>query len=177
MNAGKRFEAAIKKSIPSNCLYYRICDSTGNFSGGANLRFSAKQPCDAFVFNSDTGTLFALEMKSTKNGSMSFEDCKINGKQPNKMIHKHQILSLKEFDAYDNVVSGFLFNFRDEDDSTEHTYFQSIRDFSDMCESIDKMSFRERDLRGHRCTEIHGNKMRVNYKWNLSELLNMKKGN
>ena len=176
MNAGKRFELAIKKSIPNNCLYYRICDSTGNFSGGSNLRFSSKQPCDAFIFNSDSGTLFAVEMKTTKNGSMSFEDWTINDRQPNKMIHKHQVLSLKKFDAYDNVVAGFLFNFRNDASGTERTYFQSVSDFEKMAMSIGKMSFREKDIANYSYTEISGHKMRVNYIWDLAQVLNMKKG-
>ena len=176
MNAGKKFEAAIKKSTPTECLYYRIDDSTGTFSGGANLRFSAKQPCDAFIFNAPRGVLFAVEMKSTKSSSISFEDWRIDEKQPTRMIHKHQILSLLHFSKYENVVAGFLFNFRNEVDSIEHTYFQTAEDFVSMAAEIKKCSFNEHDIQKARHIEVIGKKMRVNYTWDLSHVLNMQKG-
>lgn len=46
---------------------------------------------------------------------MTFEDIYIEGKQSSKMIHKHQIIALLNYCKFDNVISGFIFNFRDEE--------------------------------------------------------------
>lgn len=110
------------------------------------MRFSSKQPCDIFLFDGNTRLFYALELKTTKSGSFSFEDIHCDEKQPTKMIHKHQINSLQELSKYDYVVSGFIFNFRDENNGVERTYFQEIWDFFDMIGSIDKKSFNEKDL-------------------------------
>lgn len=96
INAGKKFENAIKAAIPPRILYHRLKDSTGTFSGGSNLRFSSKQPCDMFMFDGEKRLLYTLELKSTSGSSISFEDIHCNEPQPSRMIHKHQIIGLQE---------------------------------------------------------------------------------
>lgn len=98
---------------------------------------------------------------------MTFEDIYIEGKQSSKMIHKHQITALLNYCKFDNVISGFIFNFRDEEKNIETTYFQSIDDFIAMINSINKKSFNERDLQIHNSKRIKGVKKRVNYIWDL----------
>lgn len=172
MNAGKKFEQAIKKSIDTDrVLYHRLSDSTGTFSGGEGLRFSVKNPCDAFLFDTKTRLLYTLELKSSKSKSFSFEDINCKDKQPTKMIHKHQIIGLKTFGEYDNVVSGFIFNFRDDVNNTQTTYFQSIQDFLTMTEQINKKSLNEKDLKAFNAYQIDGNKKRVNWTWNITKFL------
>lgn len=102
---------------------------------------------------------------------MTFEDINIEEKQSSKMIHKHQILALLDYFKFDNVISGFIFNFRDEEKSIETTYFQSIDDFVSMVNSINKKSFNERDLLTHNSKKIKGVKKRVNYIWDLNSFL------
>lgn len=162
INAGKKFENAIKAAIPPWVLYYRLKDSTGTFSGGNNLRFSSKQPCDAFLFDGKKRILYTLELKSTKGNSFSFEDIHCAEEQPTRMIHKHQINGLQEFSKIDYVVAGFLFNFRDEVNGSEKMYFQEIWDFYDMIEDLDKHSFNEKDLLKYSPIPIEGKKKRVN---------------
>lgn len=76
-----------------------------------------------------------------------------------------------EYAKYDNVVSGFLFNFRSESDNIERTYFQYIDDFMEMVSDIGKKSFNEKDLISHNPIEIKGIKKRVNYKWDIGSFL------
>jgi hypothetical protein len=104
---------------------------------------------------------------------MTFEDID-SEEQQNKMIHKHQILSLLEFAKFDNVMSGFIFNFRDEVHNMERTYFQDAKSFNKMCKSINKSSFNEMDLILNGAIKINGTKKRVKYTWNIDEFLKIK---
>ena len=61
--------------------------------------------------------LFTLELKSTKEKRVSFSE---------SVIKQHQIDKLLEASEYDNVISGFLFNFREPDNKV---YFVPIQDF------------------------------------------------
>lgn len=172
MNSGKVFETNFKKSIPNYVLYHRLNDSTGTFSGGSNLRFSPKQPCDAFLWNGRTNTFYALELKTSKSGSFSYEDVNCDEKQTSKMIHKHQILSLDNLSDYVGVVSGFVFNFRLENEGIERTYFQEICNFLVMTKELDKKSFNEKDLLIYNPIEIEGRKKIKNWSWNIEKFLN-----
>lgn len=171
MNTGKRFENAFKSSIPNHCLYYRLPDPPQSFNQSSTLRFSWKNPCDVFLFDSHSSTFLTLELKTTKNSSFSFEDINIEKKQASKMIHRHQILALKEYSKFKNVVSGFIFNFRNDKNNTEITYFQSINDFLNMLSAISKKSFNKKDLEKFKPILITGNKKRVNFKWDIDNFL------
>ena len=88
------------------------------------------------------------------------------------MIHKHQINGLQEMSKINGVVSGFLFNFRDEKNNIERTYFQNIWDFFEMIEVLEKKSFNEKDLLKYSPIPIVGKKKRVNYSWDMEKFLN-----
>ena len=171
MNAGKKFEILFKSSLPSYCLYYRLIDPPQSFGKNDFLRFSWKNPCDIFLFDSRYGIFYTLELKSTKQKSFTFENINLDNKQPSKMIHKHQILSLDNFSKYNYVVSGFIFNFRYDSTNIEKTYFQNIRDFKNMTLSIQKKSFNEIDLIKNNGIEISGKKKRTNYTWDIDTFL------
>ncbi|TVY09816.1 hypothetical protein [Paenibacillus cremeus] len=74
-----------------------------------------KNKYDCLLF--DQGYLLTLELKSTGNKSVSFDE---------KIIKQHQIDNLLEASTYENTISGFLFNFREYDNKT---YFVHIQDF------------------------------------------------
>lgn len=169
MNEGKQFELQFKKSIPDYCLTIRLNDSAQAFKKSNLARFTPKNKCDFIVFNTLTQILYCLELKSTKFKNMAFEDIYSDDKQ-DKMIHKHQILGLKEFSEYKNVVAGFILNFRDEANNMERTYFQNIKDFLKMCKSINKKSFNELDLLTNGAIKLEGLKKRTNYIWNVNKL-------
>lgn len=161
-NIGKVFEENWKKSVPNNVFYYRPPDSAQSFGQNQNLRFSAKSPCDCFMFTGDF--LYALELKSVGTKSISFEKVKTD----KGVIHKHQIDNLYKFSSYNNIISGFIFDFR----LSNKTYFCIIDDFIKMICNLDKKSFNEHDL-FEWCNpiEIKKKKLRVNYRYDIEKFI------
>lgn len=169
-NTGKVFERQFEKSVPDYCLTHRLKDTAQSYNKSSNTRFTWQQPCDYFLFDTIKRLFYCLELKSTKSKSMTFEDIDLE-KQQSKMIHKHQILALDDFSKYDNVIAGFMFNFRDEKNNVERTYFQNIKMFMKMYNDINKKSFNEMDLILNGAIKIKGDKKRVHYIWNIDEFL------
>lgn len=167
-SVGKVFEDNWKKSLPNDIFYYRPPDQAQSFGKNDKLRFSAKSPCDCFVFDGDF--LYALELKTVGTKSMSFEIAK----EDKGVIHKHQIDSLTSFSTYKNIVSGFILDFR----ISEKTYFCSILDFNNMVTHLNKKSFNEKDLFQY-CNplEIKKKKLKVNWKYDVVDLIGRIKDN
>lgn len=162
IKVGKTFEQNWKNSIPDTIFYYRPPDQAQSFGTNQALRFSAKSPCDCFMF--DGHFLYTLELKSIGIKSMSFER-QINDKG---VIHKHQIDSLNKFALYRNVISGFIFDFR----LSNKTYFCSIAEFNNMINIISKKSFNENDLlQWCNPLEIKKKKLKINYKYDVSDFI------
>lgn len=88
-----------------------------------------------------------------------------------KMIKYHQIESLIKFSKYKNVLSFFVFNFRDEDSGNQRTYFQNVEDFNRMINKIRRKSFDEIHLIQYGAIVVKGEKKRTRYFWNIKELL------
>lgn len=159
---GKVFEQNWKKSIPDNVFYYRPPDSAQSFGNNQNLRFSAKSPCDCFIY--DGKVLYTLELKTVGTKSISFE----REKTDNGVIHKHQIENLIKFSTYTNVISGFILDFR----LSDCTYFCSIDDFISMINNLDKKSFNESDLlKFGNPIKIEKKKLKVNYRYDVEKFL------
>ena len=177
-NTGKIFEECFKKSVPEYCLLIRIPDPPQAFIQSNDTKYSRKNICDYYCYQSKSRVFYTLELKSTKNKYFTFEDILRDNTQSKKMIHKHQIIGLIDYSKYDNVVSGFVLNFRDEINNSERTYFQNIKDFESMCNKINKFSFNEIDLLLNGGIQILGEKKRVYYRWNLDDFFknDMKKG-
>lgn len=171
-NIGKRFEEDFKKSVPTSSLLIRLQDPPQSFAKSENTKFSHKNPCDFLLFDCEHRVFVPIELKTTKNKSISFDDINIEDKQ-NGMIHKHQIIGLTGFSKYDNVVAGFLFNFRDEKSGLERCYFQNVKDFNAMVQKINKKSFNELDLlTDGNAIKLNGNVKRSRYHWDIDSLLN-----
>lgn len=167
-NVGKIFEESVKQSMPDYVLLIRLNDSPQAFKQSKLTRFTPKNPFDYICFDTQSKTLFCLELKSTSNKYMGFEDINSNEEQ-NSMVHKHQILGLLKCSAYPNVISGFLLNFRLTDN--ELTYFIEINQFQKMCESINKKSFNIMDLVLHGAIKISGYKKRTRWYWDIDTFL------
>ena len=161
-SVGKQFEENWRKSVPDNVFYYRPPDQAQSFGGGQNLRFSAKSPCDCFMYDGDI--FYTLELKSVGTKSISFE----REKTDKGVIHKHQIDNLQKYSTYKNIVSGFLLDFR----LSEKTYFCMIEEFIEMINGLDKKSFNESDL-FEWCNpiEIDKKKLKVNWRYNVQQFL------
>ena len=108
--------------------------------------------------------LYTLELKSVGTKSISFE----REKTDKGVIHKHQIDNLLKFSTYENIVSGFVLDYR----LSDRTYFCMIEEFVNMVNNLDKKSFNEKDLFEY-CNpiEIEKKKLKVNYRYNICKFL------
>ena len=140
-NEGKAFELDVKQSCINDGLFYlRLNDTSIPFQNGG-ARFAAENPCDCLVF--DKPNLFAIECKSTKYKSISFD----REEGDKNMIKLHQINSLIKFSETEGIFAGFLLNFRNEEIRSEGmTYWMDIRDFSNFYTSTDKSSINRLDV-------------------------------
>lgn len=168
VNVGKIFENDFKSSFSDDCLVIRLPDPPQAFTQRSDTKFSHKNPCDYIVFDCKNRILYCLELKTTKYKSISFEN--VNEKDTrNRMVHRHQIMGLLKFSEYKNVKAAFIFNFRDEKNDTQRTYYQDINDFQKMCANISKVSFDEIDLIKHNAKKINGVKKRVHFYWEVEQ--------
>src|SRR5699024_11116544 len=76
-----------------------------------------RNPYDQLIF--DGKYLYALELKSNQGTSISHRGS-------NPQIKPHQTEALTKASQYDNIIAGFILNYRKED----KTYFVSIEDFN-----------------------------------------------
>lgn len=172
-NTGKIFEDDFKKSVPDYCKATRLKDPPQSFTQRSDTKYSHKNPYDFEIFDTVRRILIPLELKSTKSKSFSVELEKPvdDKKSSGKMVKYHQIEGLTKAAKYEYVLAGFLFNFRNENDGTQITYYQYIQDFNQMMAEIDKQSFNESDLQNYNAIEVPGCKKRVHYTWDMDNLL------
>lgn len=166
-NPGKRFESDVFSSVTSDMFVHRLKDSAQAYNNSKQTSFTWNNECDFFIYKKPC--LFAIECKSTKYKSMSVQiDKEDDG---SKMIKYHQINSLMKMSGYDGVFAGFLFNFRDEKNNCERTYWQEINDFCNMIQQLNKKSFNELDIIMHKAIKLQGEIKRTHYKWDIKKLL------
>lgn len=168
-NSGKVFEDDFKKSVPDYALIYRIPDSAQSFGGSTVLRFSLKNPFDYILWDSNKHILYALELKSVANKSISFE----RNKDDKGVIHFHQIKGLNQWNKYDGIICGFIIEFRE----IEKTVFIDISDFNKLMDSIPKKSFNISDLGkyGIPYIEIGRKKKKTRSSYDIDSFLAMKR--
>lgn len=166
-NDGKKFEDNFRKSIiQRGYWYYRLKDSAQSFNTKSTLRFSLKNPYDCLIYTGKN--LFTLELKSTKGTSFSFPP--INELKSNNtyMIHKHQIDGLINSSKYENIIAGFVLDFRE---SSNNTYFWSVSDFLKFTNSSNKKSFNEKDVVINNGILINKILKRTTYDYNIDKLI------
>ena len=170
-NEGKKFESIIKSSAPPYLKITRIPDPPQSFTQRDDTKFSKKNPYDFEVFDSVHRIQYCWELKSTSQKYLTYHTCKEeekDGKSAN--IQCHQIEGLTKASEYDNVIAGFLLNFR-LDNGEQLLYFFNIKDFNKMRQTINKKSCNIMDISLNGGVKINGEKLRVNYRWNLDEFL------
>ncbi len=168
-NSGKIFEDDLKKSFPDYCLVHRLRDTAQSYKKKKKTSFTWNNECDFFCFDTENCIFYCLELKSTKFKTMNWQ---LNENDTSsKMIKYHQIESLIKFSKYKNVLSFFVFNFRDEDSGNQRTYFQNVEDFNRMINKIRRKSFDEIHLIQYGAIVVKGEKKRTRYFWNIKELL------
>lgn len=162
---GKKFEEDIAKSVPDYVLLHRLPDPPQSFGGSSKLRFSNKNPFDFILWDSKAMILYALEMKTVQEKSISFE----REKTDEGTIHKHQIDGLNKWNKYDGVICGFVINFR----KIEKTIFLDIDNFNKILVLITKKSFTIKDLEDNNIPYlvIPQKKKRTRYSYDIEFLL------
>lgn len=170
-NEGKKFEATIKSNVPSYLKITRIPDPPQSFTQRSDTKFSKKNPYDFEAFDSLHRIQYSWELKSTSQKYLTYHTCKKDeddGKSA--MIQWHQIDGLTKASEYDNVVAGFLFNFRLENDE-QLLYFFNIKDFNRYRKCTNKKSLNIIDVSLNGGIKINGEKLRKNYRWDLDDFL------
>jgi penicillin-binding protein-related factor A (putative recombinase) len=166
---GKIFEQSIEISCEEQGIFYfRVRDV--NLPQWARGKIKVpKNKYDCLMFYK--GFLFPVEMKSTKQKSLSFDE---------KIIKQHQIDNLIEANTYKGVIPGFLINFREP---VQKTFFIHIDDF------IEYKYIAENEIKNNKyrskpnkksipisiCEEIGigvlGDKKRTKYRWYVNKTL------
>ena len=170
-NEGKKFETTLKSNAPVYFKMTRIPDPPQSFTQRDDTRFSKKNPYDFEAFDSIHRILYSLELKSTSQKYLTYHTCEEDEKEEkNAMIKWHQIIGLTEASAYDNCISGFMFNFRLEN-GEQLLYFMNIKDFNKFRMNTNKRSLNIIDISLNGGIKIKGEKLRKNYRWDLDEFL------
>lgn len=168
MNEGKKFESIIRDNLPDYAMLTRLPDPPQSFVKREDTRFSKKNPYDCQCFDSMHRILYCLELKSTSQKYVSYQTSEDD--ENNYMIKWHQIDGLTKASKYDNVIAGFLLNFR-LDNGEQFLYFLNIKDFNRFRMGSTKKSINIMDVVLYGGIKINGEKLRVNYRWNLDEFL------
>ena len=173
-NSGKKFEQAIEKSVNKAGFLYERFKDNGKFGFSETTRFSSENPCDCFIF---TGShLVYLELKSTTNTSISFNQPCDEKAKGTFMIKPHQVKSLLTRAKFPNVVCGLLLDFADRTTSKGvliegGTYFIEITTFKGWADSVTKKSINQTDaaLIG---IKIDRTKLKTNYRYDITKMIN-----
>lgn len=164
-NVGKRFEQDFIKSASDYVGVIRLPDAAQSFYKSSNLRFSLKNPYDYILWNPKTLTLYAIELKTVKGKSISFE----RSKEEHGEIHYHQIIGLQNFEKIGECVCGFIIEFRE----LEKTIFIPIKEFLKLQDVIPKKSFNYNDLSTYNINYIIINQtlLKTHYRYDIDSFL------
>lgn len=165
---GKRFESCFIKSVPDYCWHKRLNDNAASWGNGTQTRFTSTNECDYLLFDCNTRTLSALELKTT-SGSLTYwrEDFEEKGKKKNFQIKKNQILGLQKWSKY-LMNCGFVLNFRNKGN---RTFFVKIDNFLEYTSTLSKKSINIDDVLNMNPIEIENKLLRTNYKYDLDTFL------
>lgn len=170
-NTGKNFESIIKSNAPSYLKVTRIPDPPQSFTQREDTAFSRKNPYDFECFDTKNRIQYCLELKTAARKYMSYHTCKEDEEEKKSAnIQWHQIEGLTKASEYDNVIAGFLLNFR-LDGGKQLLYFMNIKDFNRYRKNSNKCSLNIMDVSLNGGIKINGEKLRVNYRWNIDEFL------
>ena len=168
-NVGKIFETIIKDSLPDYAMLTRLPDPPQSFTQRSDTKFSRKNPYDYLCFDTVGRTLYCWELKTTSQKYLTYHTSKEDEKEKKSVnIQWHQIEGLTKASKYQNVIAGFLINFR-LDNEEQLLYFLNINDFNKMKENTNKKSFNIMDAVLYGAKKIDGFKKRTRWYWNLED--------
>lgn len=167
-NEGKIFEDSFIKSVPDYCWHKRLNDNAASWGNGTQTRFTSTNECDFLLFDCNSRTLSALELKTT-SGSLTYwrKDFENDEKKHSFQIKKNQILGLEKWSKY-LMNCGFIINFRNKGN---RTFFIMINEFLNYTSTLNKKSINIDDVLNMKPIEIENTLMRTNYKYNIDKLL------
>lgn len=145
-NFGKIFEVQVLSSVPAYMYKMRIKDTVMRFKGDTN-------PCDMIIFHD--GKLFMLELKSTQNTSLPFDN-----------IHYHQFQDLEIAGKIKGIHAGFLIEMR----KYKETYYLSIDKALDYVKNSGRKSFSISFLREN-AIRVEQTLKRTRYGYNIEKLI------
>lgn len=145
-NFGKIFEVQVLSSVPSYMYKMRIKDTVMRFKGDTN-------PCDMIVFHG--GKLHLLELKSTQNTSLPFDN-----------IHYHQFQDLEIAGKVEGVHAGFLIEMR----NYKETFYLPIDKALDYVNNSGRKSFPISYLR-EEGIKVEQTLKRTRYGYNIEKLI------
>lgn len=113
--------------------------------------------------------MYGLELKSTKNNSLTFwrEDFEDKTKKQAFNIRKRQIQGLEKWSKH-NGIFGFVINFRSKNNKT---FFVNITDFLNYTSSLYKKSINIKDVLEMNPVEIKSELIRTNYHYDIEGFL------
>lgn len=159
------------KSLPDYCWHKRLNDNAASWSNGTNTRFASTNECDFILFDCNSRTLNAVELKSTKS-TLTFwkSDFDQNESKYKKHynIKKNQILGLEKWKSNYPINCGFVFNFRNENNDT---FYVGVDDFLDYTDKLKKKSIGINDVLNMNPIKIENYKLRTNYRYDIDGLL------
>jgi hypothetical protein len=171
-NPGKKFEENWADSY-KGIYHLRLKDGT-KWDRSENSSFQPSNPCDLIQFRPPY--LWMLELKSTVGSSMSFHGARPWEKSNIKYtIKPNQVKDLMKYSKYENVICGFILNFRERVLKTathpHQTYFVSIDNFVNFAQGAGKSSITAEDCKEIGVSIEHRLK-KVNYEYNIEKLIN-----
>jgi recombination protein U len=160
MNEGKQFEKDFKDSISDDIYFLRLHDSATDWESVKNgtqsrTMFTPKNPCDFIIYKYPN--MYMFEFKSGKSGRFSFDE---------KIIKANQIEQLEKASKHKGMVAGFIFNFRD----VQETYFVDINKFIEFKNTSGKKSLNLKDCQGIGI-KVKQELKKVHYKYDVKTLL------
>lgn len=156
MTPGKRFEADFRNSVPEGVYVKKLADAAIGFDiNSSTQRFAPPSPFDFLLCRK--GRMYALELKSTKDTSLSYRGTSAN-------IKERQVDELLKAEMA-GAVAGFVINFR----TAEKTFFISASVLKVFMETSGKNSINGMEVK-RLGVFIPCEKKIVNYRYDLSVL-------
>jgi penicillin-binding protein-related factor A (putative recombinase) len=161
-NPGKEFEAQLQKSCQSVGVFYdRIKDTPPKVKVGKNKY-------DYYIYQ--IPNLFALELKSTGDKSISFSE---------KIIKQHQIDNLTEAATHKGIIAGFIFNYREYDNATFFVHITEFNKYKLVAQSTSDdhtyVKVNKSSIPLEVCEQIgikiNNYKMRTNYHYHIKDFI------
>lgn len=168
INHGSRFQEDIQNSAAKqNVWFMRIKDVNIPFKYRAFIKVPQNE-YDSLLFYKQY--LFAVELKSTQNKSISFSE---------NIIRPHQIENLHKASQYDGIIAGFLMNFREYDNKTYFIPIEKFIEYRNVAQNNLKHTYRSKvnkasiplDICKEIGFEIFNVKKRTRYRYYITDLL------